>query len=44
MPAIRLKKPPADLQPAEGDYAGAEADPIMIDFWVTNGNYRVTEA
>ena len=45
---VDLKKPLLTYSRPKGDYASAEADPIMIDFWLTNaklqsdgGEYRV---
>lgn len=37
---VDLKKPLLTYSRPKGDYAGAEADPIMIDFWVTNGKLQ----
>jgi len=46
--AVDLTKPLLTYSRPKGDYAGAEADPIMIDFWLLNaklqgdgGEYRV---
>lgn len=33
-------KPLLTYSRPKGDYAGAEADPIMIDFWLTNGKLQ----
>ena len=45
---VDLSKPLFTYSRPKGDYAGAEADPIMIDFWLVNarlqgegGEYRV---
>ena len=41
-PAMSIfTKPLLTYSRPKGDYAGAEADPIMVDFWVTNG--KITE-
>ena len=37
---LDLKKPLLTYSRPKGDYAGAEADPIMIDFWLTNGKLQ----
>lgn len=37
---VDLTKPLLTYSRPKGDYAGAEADPIMIDFWVTNGKLQ----
>lgn len=46
--AVDLTKPLLTYSRPKGDYAGAEADPIMIDFWLHNaklqsdgGEYRI---
>jgi hypothetical protein len=45
---VDTNKPLLTYSHPQGDYAGADADPIMIDFWLTNatlhgqgGDYRV---
>lgn len=37
---VDLTKPLLTYSRPKGDYAGAEADPIMIDFWLTNGKLQ----
>ncbi len=37
---VDLTKPLLTYSRPKGDYAGAEADPIMIDFWVINGKLQ----
>lgn len=37
---VDLTKPLLTYSRPKGDYAGAEADPIMIDFWITNGKLQ----
>jgi hypothetical protein len=46
--AIDVEKPLLTYSRPKGEYKGADADPIMIDFWLTNaklvgdgGQYRV---
>lgn len=37
---VDLTKPLLTYSRPKGDYAGADADPIMIDFWLTNGKLQ----
>lgn len=37
---VDLTKPLLTYSRPKGEYAGAEADPIMIDFWVINGKLQ----
>jgi hypothetical protein len=37
---VDLTKPLLTYSRPKGDYAGAEADPIMIDFWLSNGKLQ----
>lgn len=37
---LDLTKPLLTYSRPKGDYAGAEADPIMIDFWLSNGKLQ----
>jgi hypothetical protein len=48
---VDIKKPLLTYSRPKGDYSGADADPIMIDFWLANarlqgqgGDYRVRYA
>ena len=37
---LDLTKPLLTYSRPKGDYAGADSDPIMIDFWLTNGKLQ----